>query len=249
MAVWDDVLTGEDRELYESLATARYMGKRPAVIVIDVNYAFVGLTPEPVKESIKDYRTSCGEIGWEAIPKIRALTEVAREMGVPVFYSTTTTLPFRKRRGGGIGWGQDGGEKQPLELATAEEHEHRRVGNLIVEELERQPEDIVIEKSGASVFLGTPLLAYLNDMGVDTLIIAGTTTSGCVRATAVDASNLNLHAAVVEDCTFDRFEISHKVSLMDLNAKYAKVISLGEGLEYLKTSAQPSVARAAGQHA
>ena len=114
---------------------------------------------------------------------------------------------------------------------------------------DRGARTLVIEKSGASVFLGTPLLAYLNDMGVDPLIIAGTTTSGCVRATAVDASNLNLHAAVVEECTFDRVEISHKVSLMDLNAKYAKVISLGEGLEYLKTSAQPSVARAAGQHA
>jgi nicotinamidase-related amidase len=244
MPVWDDVLQGKDREIYEALSIERKLGKRPAVIVIDVNYAFVGFEPMPIEEAIKEFPTSCGEVGWEAVPKIRELTDVAREMGVPVFYSTGFTSPFARTWGvGGVGWGQDGGEKKPKTYRDEAEFEHQRKGNLIVEELGRQPRDIVIEKTGASVFLGTPLLQHLIDLGIDTLLLVGTTTSGCVRATAVEASNLNLHAAVIEDGTFDRFEISHKVSLMDMHAKYARVMSLGEGMEYLKTSTEPSIAR------
>jgi len=99
----------------------------------------------------------------------------------------------------------------------------------------------VIEKIGASVFLGTPLVSQLIDLGIDTVILCGTTTSGCVRATAVEASNYNFHTAIVEEGTFDRFEISHKVSMMDIHAKYGRVLSLGETLEYLKTDAEPSL--------
>jgi nicotinamidase-related amidase len=250
MAIWDDVLQGKDREIYEALAVERKLGKRPAVVVVDVNYAFVGTTPMPLEEAIKEYRTSCGEVGWDAVPRIRELTDLAREMGIPVFYSTGSTTPFARKWGvGGVGWGQDGGAKEPKELDSEGDIEYRRKGNAIVAELGRQPQDLVLEKTGASVFLGTPLLQHLIDFGIDTVIFVGTTTSGCVRASAVEASNLNLHTAVVEDCTFDRFEISHKVSLMDLNAKYAKVMALGDTLEYLKTSAEPSIKRAAAERA
>lgn len=243
MAIWDDVLTGQDRDVYEAVVQPRELGVRPAVVVIDVNYAFVGFKPEPLMEAIKTYATSCGEVGWQAIPRIRTLADAARTRGVPVFYSTATTTPFRARvRGAGIGWGLDGGGRTPLHLSDEAEFEHRRRGNEIVAELGREPQDILIEKSGASVLLGTPLVSCLNDMGVDTLLLAGTTTSGCVRATAVDASNLNLYTAVIEDCTFDRFTISHKVSLMDMHLKYAKVMSLTEGLQYLETGAQPALA-------
>ena len=248
MAIWDDVLQGKDRELYETLAVERRLGRRPAVIVVDVNYAFVGFKPEPIEEAIKEFRTSCGEIGWEAVPRIRELTDAARELGVPVFYSTALNSHLDRNWGiGGIGWDQDGGEHAPKRLKSDEAYEHQRRGNLIVEELGRQPEDILIEKTGASVFLGTPLVGHLIDLSIDTVLIVGTTTSGCVRATAVEASNYNLHSAVIEDCTFDRFELSHKVSLMDINAKYGRVISLGESMEYLKTSAEPSIARGAAQ--
>jgi nicotinamidase-related amidase len=241
MAIWDDVLEGKDRQIYEALMKPRELGRRPAVMVVDVNYAFIGFEPEPLEEAIKTFPTSCGELGWEAVPRIRALTDSARELGVPVFYSTMVATPFDRRWGvGGVGWGMDSGDEL-LRITPTDGMEKRRRGAALVEELGRQSQDIVIEKTGASVFLGTPLVSYLNEMGVDTLIITGTTTSGCVRATAVEASNLNIHAAVVEDCVFDRFLISHKVSLMDMNAKYAKVMSLGETLEYLKTSSEPSI--------
>jgi nicotinamidase-related amidase len=243
MAVWDDVLTGRDRALYERVLVERALGHRPAVIVIDVNYAFVGTRPMPIEEAIEEYRTSCGEIGWEAIPRIRQLTDTARELGVPIFYSTALSTAYdRGSTVRGIGWGQDPG-RPPKRRKSDEAIAKQIKGNEIVEELGKQPDDFLIEKTGASVFLGTPLVQQLIDLNVDTVILCGTTTSGCVRATAVEASNYNFHSAVVEDCTFDRFEISHKVSLMDVHAKYGRVISLGEALEYLKTSAEPSVAR------
>ena len=243
MAIWDDVLNGQDREVYEALVQPRELGIRPAVIVIDVNYAFVGIKPEPLLQAIKTYPTACGEAGWQAIPRIRTLTAAARDRGVPIFYSTGTTTPFQPAtRGTGVGWGHGGGRRTPLQLHSEAELEHRRRGNEVVAELGREPRDILIEKFGASVLLGTPLLSYLNDMGVDTLVLCGTTTSGCVRATAVEASNLNLYTAVIEDCTFDRFTISHKVSLMDMQVKYAKVMSLTDGLEYLENRAEPALA-------
>ena len=244
MPIWDDLLEGEDRELYQALLKPRELGNRPAVIVIDVTYSFVGSTPKPIKEAIKEYPTACGEYGWNAIPRIRTLTDTSREMGVPVFYSTMVTTPFQRHWGvGGKGYQEQQSGPRLMELEDSDRVERTRLGNRIVEELGRQPEDIVLDKWGASVFLGTPLTSYLNEMRVDTLVITGCTTSGCVRATAVEAANLNIHAAVVEDCVFDRFQVSHKASLMDMNAKYAKVMSLGETLEYLKTSAEPSIRR------
>ena len=243
MPVWDDVLTGRDRTLYERVLVERQLGKRPAVIVIDVNYAFVGTTPMPIEEAVEEYTTSCGQIGWDAIPHIRELTDVAREMGVPVFYSTGMNTHYdRGSKVRGIGWGQEPG-RPPKRAKSAEAIAKQTKGNEIVEELGRQPADFVIEKAGASVFLGTPLVSQLIDMDIDTVILCGTTTSGCVRATAVEASNYNLHAAIVEEGTFDRFEISHKVSLMDVHAKYGRVMSLGEALEYLKTDVEPSLVR------
>ncbi len=77
------------------------------------------------------------------------------------------------------------------------------------------------------------MVTYLNGLGVDTILMTGGTTSGCLRATTVDAISRNYNVAVVEDCVFDRMEISHKVSLFEMWMKYCDVISLEEALEYL----------------
>ena len=90
-----------------------------------------------------------------------------------------------------------------------------------------------MRKPGPSAFFGTPLLPYLVQHGVDTLVIAGGTTSGCVRATTVDAATLGFRVGVVEEGVFDRFEISHNVALFDLNAKYADVMTLDQIETYL----------------
>jgi maleamate amidohydrolase len=100
--------------------------------------------------------------------------------------------------------------------------------------------DIVIQKDKPSAFFGTPLLSYLIALHVDSLLVTGTTTSGCIRATVIDGFSYNLPLAIVEECTFDRGEVSHKINLFDMQAKYADVVSLAETLEFLRGLATPT---------
>jgi nicotinamidase-related amidase len=95
----------------------------------------------------------------------------------------------------------------------------------IVKEIAPAPADIVVHKPKPSGFFGTPLQSVLNDYGVDTLLVTGGSTSGCVRATVVDAFSFNYFVAVVEEGTFDRIQLSHKANLLDMNIKYADVMN------------------------
>ncbi len=226
MAIWDDALTERDVQVFakSGYGGRQGFGKRPALLVVDVNYNFVGDTPMPILDSIEKFRNSCGEEGWEAIAKIQLLLEASRRKGLPIFYSTM--LP----RQNAADFGRWAGKNQ---RALEDSGEVAQWGNEIVEEIAPGPGEIVIRKAKPSVFFGTPLVSYLNELQIDTLLVAGTTTSGCVRATVVDAFSYNYIVAVVEECTFDRGQASHKINLFDMNAKYADVISLAEVEEYL----------------
>jgi nicotinamidase-related amidase len=94
------------------------------------------------------------------------------------------------------------------------------------------PQDIVVKKQKPSGFFGTDLASYLSLLGWDSVIVVGTTTSGCVRATVVDAFSLNYRVILAEEGCFDRSEASHAVSLCDMHAKYADVVSTAEILSY-----------------
>jgi nicotinamidase-related amidase len=96
------------------------------------------------------------------------------------------------------------------------------------------PEDLVIHKQKPSGFHGTNLVSYLTLLGCDSLIVAGTATSGCVRATVVDAFSYNFRVSMVEDACFERSEASHAMALCDLNAKYADVIGSDEVLPFMQ---------------
>lgn len=230
MRVWDTFLTDEDKAVYEAsgYGSRGGFGKRPAVLIVDVNYAFVGDTDEPILESIKKWRNSCGSIGWKAIPHTQALIGAARESRIPVFYST------------GKDPRTDGFDRGAWRFKNRRSGEDRnRVvpgvrGNDIVKEIAPAPYEFLIEKLKPSAFHGTPLLGYLVELGIDTLLIGGTTTSGCVRASVLDAFNQNFHLSIVEECTFDRFESSHAINLFDMNAKYADVIGVDEATDYLR---------------
>jgi nicotinamidase-related amidase len=229
MAIWDGLLTPDEQDVFNTFIRPKPLGKRPAVLVVDVNYAFVGLKPEAIVDSVRDYRTSCGERGWRGVASINRLLEVARPAGVPIMYTTGINATRH-----GAHWANRARADDSPGLLLADELEHQRIGNRIVDEIAPQPGDVVIEKRGASGFFGTPLVSYLNELDVDTLIVTGTTTSGCVRASVVDAACNNYFVGVVEECCFDRFEISHRVSLMDMHAKYGQVISLESALAYLR---------------
>jgi maleamate amidohydrolase len=102
-----------------------------------------------------------------------------------------------------------------------------------VHEIEPRAGELVIRKQKPSAFFGTPLIPYLVSLKVDSLIFMGTTTSGCVRASVIDAFSNNYRCTIVEDGSFDRFEVSHAVNLFDLQAKYADVVSSAQVIDWM----------------
>jgi nicotinamidase-related amidase len=102
-----------------------------------------------------------------------------------------------------------------------------------VASLAPREQDLRIAKRKPSCFFGTIFMSHLNFLDIDTLILTGCTTSGCLRATAVDAYSFNLKVVIPEECAFDRFEASHAINLFDLNCKYADVIPAAEVTTYL----------------
>jgi maleamate amidohydrolase len=226
MAVWDEVLTERDKQVFAAAGYGKRQGfgHKPAVIVVDVNYNFVGDVPQPILESIKKYRNSCGEEGWQGVYQISRLLDAARDKKVPIFYSTAPSHRVALMAGRWHGKNSRG---------TEDFQSRAQDGNEIVREIAPHEGDIVILKDKPSVFFGTPLMSYLHELQVDTLLVVGTTTSGCVRATVVDAFSYNFKVVVVEECVFDRGQTSHKVNLFDMQAKYADVVPLEAALSYL----------------
>jgi nicotinamidase-related amidase len=226
MAVWDDVLPESDKQVFDAAGYGKRQGygSRPAVIVVDVSYNFVGDTPEPILDSIKRYRNSCGEQGWESVKSIKKLLDSSRAKNLPIIY---TTAPPRRKSVIAGRWA--GKNYRAAEIFTEATHE----ANAIVEEIAPQEEDILIFKDKPSAFFGTPLISYLTELQVDSLIIAGTVTSGCVLATVLDGFSHNFKVSVVEECVFDRGEMSHKVTLFNMHAWAADVVTLEDVEDYL----------------
>ena len=227
--VWNKFLSERDKQVFAAAgyATRQGFGQRPAILVVDVNYSFCGDRPEPILESIKRWRNSCGAEAWEGVKAIKRLLAAARAKGLPVIYSTGTRRDDDWDRGS-WNWKNSRAAERPRAQASGQD------GNTIVPDIAPQLQDIVIEKLKPSVFFGTPLLSFLVLLGADSLIVAGTTTSGCVRATVVDAFSNNYRVAIVEEGCFDRSQASHALSLCDMNAKYADVVRLEETLAYIE---------------
>jgi nicotinamidase-related amidase len=226
--IWDDVLTERDRAVFAAAGwgTRAGFGQRPAIMVIDVNYNFCGDRPEPILESIKRWRYSCGEVAWTmGIPAIRRILDVARRKRLPVVYTTNP------RRPDGFDLGVWSAKSS---RATDEVDVMGHKGNEIVAEVAPRPDDLFIEKRKPSAFFGTPLMSHLTMMRADSLILTGTTTSGCVRATAVDALSYDLRVTIPHEAVFDRGEVSHKIALFDLHMKYVDVTDTDEVVGYLE---------------
>jgi nicotinamidase-related amidase len=225
--IWNKFLTERDKEVF---AAAGYgarggFGKRPALLVIDVNYGFCGDKPEPILESIKRWRNSCGEVSWPAVASIKTLIDSARAKGLPVIYTTGQSREDGWDRGS---WGW----KNSRNAEGAKVQQSNLDHNEIVPEIAPEAKDIVIHKQKPSAFFGTNLQSYLTLLGCDSLIMTGTTTSGCIRASVLDGFSMNYRIAVVEEGCFDRSEASHAINLCDMNAKYADVVKANEVLTY-----------------
>jgi maleamate amidohydrolase len=229
-AIWDRFLTERDKQVFAAggFGARAGFGRRPALLIIDVNWAFCGEKPEPILQSIKRWRTSCGEEAWTALGYIRQLIDTSHAKGVPVIYTTGERRADNWDAGSWSWKSSRGGE------AAGSVHPGID-GNDIVAPIAPGPRDIVIRKQKPSGFFGTNLAAYLTLLGADSVIVTGTTTSGCVRATVVDAFSLNYRVALAQEGCFDRSEASHAVSLCDMHAKYADVVPTAEVLAYLET--------------
>lgn len=212
---WKGIVDDEIVEIYAPYQREVYVGKTPAVLAIDLyNKAYQG-GDRPVREVNRQYPGSCGANAWRAMAPTQRLFAAARQAGVPVIYTT------RHADTGGV---RSTHRKMAHE---AEELYH------IKAELAPMPGDLVVYKERATCFFGTPLIAHLVKAGIESLIICGESTSGCVRASTVDAYNYGFHTVVVEECTYDRSMLSHKVNLFDLHHKYADVMHVDEVVQHL----------------
>ncbi len=201
--------TGIDRA---PASTTLSPGRRPALLVVDFVRAY--LEPgSPLYAGVEDARAAA----------VRLLA-IARKAGIPVMHTNVAYEPG----------GADGGvffRKLPA-LASFERGRHPELA-AFAEGLEPRPGEPVFTKQYASAFFGTRLAEALRERGVDTLLIAGLSTSGCVRASTVDACQHGFVPLVVREAVGDRHPAPHEASLFDLQAKYAEVISLAEAERYL----------------
>ena len=173
MATWDDILTERDKEVFalSGFGKKAGLGQRPALLIIDVNYNFTGDKPEPILESVKRFRTSCGEEGWQAVYRIRELLAEARKKHLPTFYTTAE----ENRSNSTL---MVGGWAAKSNRTTEDMTEQWEKANEIVEEIAPQPGDIIVHKQKPSAFFGTALMSMLNEVHADTVLVCGTTTSG-----------------------------------------------------------------------
>jgi maleamate amidohydrolase len=186
-------------------------GTKPALLVVDLIRAFTD-TRSPLASNLD-----------AEVAATRSLLAGARAAGAPIIFSTVTYDAALDDAGV---WKY----KIPSSSWLVEGSEWVEVD----ERLERGEGEQLLVKKYASCFFGTDLASRLVSRGVDTLLIAGCTTSGCVRASAVDACSLGLRAIVVEEAVGDRAPLSHMASLFDIDAKYGDVVALEAAIEYLE---------------
>jgi nicotinamidase-related amidase len=195
-------------------------GTRPAVVVVDLSRGFT--EPEfPTGADLTDVVAATGE-----------LIAAARAGGAPVIF---TTIAYDEADvAGGCAW-----------LRKAPGLGILRVGSELVDldpRLPVEPTDPVVVKKGASAFFGTDLAATLVALGADTVLICGATTSGCVRASVVDAVQSGFSVLVARECVGDRAQGPHDANLFDIDAKYGDVIELADAISYTR-DARGAVAR------
>lgn len=225
MQPWDGVISEEEQRAYRAagFGNPSGIGTRPALLIIDVQYRTVGTQPRPFWEAIKEFPTSCGEAGWRAVRNIVPLLAQFRQNRWPVLYPHVA--PKKATDAGRLA------QKVPA-IMGIEAH-----GYDFVAEVAPREGDVLIPKKHPSAFFATPLVSHLIDLGVDTLVVTGCTTSGCVRCSVVDAFSYNFKVLVASDCVYDRSQTSHAVNLFDMASKYADVSPASEVLAQLASLA------------
>jgi len=204
----------EAREVYAKarLGESVTLGSQPAVLVVDFSCGFT------------DPECTLGSDMTEAVEATRRVLDAARAKGLPVVFTTIGYEPSL----------MDGG----LWLQKVPSLGDLQIGGRWVEidpRLEPRDDETIVLKKGASAFFGTNLPSILISQGVDSVVLCGATTSGCVRATAIDLLQYGYPTIVPRECVADRAQAPHEANLFDINAKYADVVSVDDALEYLES--------------
>lgn len=210
---WQDILTGRDRQIIDAAgyarrgaATTSSRGEitKPALLIVDMQQLFTG-DDVPIQDAIQVQPTMIGADAWDAARQIVTLRAACRVAKVPVIY--LQMIPNGRT------------VNDPL-LS-------------IMDLLSPADGEPVIVKHSASGFFNTGLADMLAEHSVDGVIVTGNSTSGCVRATVVDAVQHGLQAIVPEECVCDRIVLSHKVALLDMWMKYARVLPVDDIVEWI----------------
>lgn len=217
---WDGAIDEPTRALLGRRKVRPFTGTRPVIVAVDLYDLVYDGGPRPVRELMADFPASCGEHAWRALPPTVALYAAARANAVPIVHVTYDTRletdprgihPTNRRR------------RQP-DLALYK----------IKDELAPATGELVVYKKRASAFFGTPLAAFLNELGADSIFVIGESTSGCARSSVVEAWSLGYPVAVISDCVFDRSELAHKASLFDMHLKYAEVMDQPAAIKHIR---------------
>lgn len=187
-------------------------GERPAILIIDIAKAWTDPS-SPMGSNLDD-----------VIAQIVRLLDVARARQIPLFFTTTAFQPNLEDVGAAVL------QKKPLQKLLINGTEWVQLHP----DMGFQSGDVLIVKQRASAFFGTTLLSQLVARSIDTLIVTGCSTSGCVRASAQASHDNNLRTIVPREAVGDRSPIAHASNLFDINARMGDVISIDEVLEYLQ---------------
>jgi maleamate amidohydrolase len=207
-------MDADAREVYAEARIGESVarGRRPAVLVVDFSRGFT------------DPESPLGSDMTAAVEATRVLLDAARSRDTPILFTTIAYEPSLRDAGLWL-------QKMPL----LGELQQGGAWVEIDERLGRRPGETIVVKKGASAFFGTSLASILVAERVDTVLLCGATTSGCVRATAVDLLQSGWPTLVPRECVADRARAPHDASLFDIQAKYADVVSLEAALGYLES--------------
>ncbi len=214
-SAWGEVFSEEERrifDLYRRSERPKLPWEAMALLVVDVTNAFLGPNV-PTLDAARQVRTACGVPAWESLHATRALLDAFHAASRPVIYTKASS---EAHLGGPTIGAAEAGD-----------------GNEIADDIAPVAGDVVIEKARASAFFGTPLASYLVRAGIRGVVVVGGSTSGCVRASVLDASSYGFSVAIAHDGCFDRSQLSHAVALYELDVKYGAVLNAATAVDEL----------------
>ena len=214
--LWFPLLSEQDKAILETSHYGKHLTwpAHPALAVIDMTYDFCGSPGLDAVAAARERRTACGPNAWNTVPTIATVIAAAQQARIPIAYSRRSDMRLRRQSPKTARAHED-----MMAFSTIED------GNSVIAELAPRSQDLVFGKATPSIFFDTAFGDWYEDNKSDGLFVVGCTTSGCVRASVVDAFSRQINCFIIADAVFDRFSLSHRTALFDCQAKYADLVS------------------------